>query len=187
MKRRALISVTDKSGIVELARALMQANFEVIATSGTVKDLRSAGIVVREVSEITGIGELAGGRVKTLHPEIFAGILATGKEREQLTPIDVVVVNLYDFYASSLDGGLDVEKIDVGGVALIRAAAKNFEEVTLLTSPSQYPDLIDSLPTGLDEGRRRELAGIGFAITAQYDLSIAHSFASSRSGSARLR
>ena len=187
MKRRALISVTDKSGIVELARALMQANFEVIATSGTVKDLRSAGIEVREVSEITGIGELAGGRVKTLHPEIFAGILATGKEREQLTPIDVVVVNLYDFSASSLDGGLDVEKIDVGGVALMRAAAKNFEEVTLLTSPSQYPDLIESLPTGLDEGRRRELAGIGFAITAQYDLSIAHSFASSSSGSARLR
>ena len=94
MKRRALISVTDKSGIVELARALMQANFEVIATSGTVKELRSAGIEVREVSEITGLGELAGGRVKTLHPEIYAGILATGKEREQLTPIDVVVVNL---------------------------------------------------------------------------------------------
>ena len=192
MKRRALISVTDKSGITELARALTQANYEVLATSGTARELRSAGIEVRDVSEITGVGELAGGRVKTLHPEVFAGILATGKEREEIAPIEIVVVNLYDFAASSLNGnsdrrGIDVEKIDVGGVALIRAAAKNFEAVTLLTSPSQYSELIDSLPTGLDEARRRELAGIGFAITARYDLSIAHAFASSNEGSDRLR
>jgi len=192
MKRRALISVTDKSGITELARALTQANYEVIATSGTVKELRSAGVEVRDVSEITGVGELAGGRVKTLHPEVFAGILATGREREEIAPIEIVVVNLYHFAASSFNGnsdrqGIDVEKIDVGGVALIRAAAKNFEEVTLLTSPSQYSELIDSLPTGLDEARRRELAGLGFAITARYDLSIAHAFASSSEGSDRLR
>lgn len=179
MKRRALISVTDKSGIVELARALTQANYEVIATSGTVKELRSAGIDVREVSEITGVGEVAGGRVKTLHPELFAGILATGAEREQISPIDIVVVNLYDFAGSIHRGSFDIEKIDVGGVVLIRAAAKNFEEVVLLTSPSQYAELIDSLPKGLEIERRRELAGIAFAMTAQYDLQIAHAFATS--------
>ena len=187
MKRRALLSVTDKSGIIDLARCLRQANYEVIATSGTAKELRSAGIEVREVSEITGVGEVAGGRVKTLHPEIFAGILATGKERGEIAPIDLVVVNLYDFASSAGNGKFDLEKIDVGGVALIRAAAKNFEEVTLLTSPSQYPEWIESMPTGLEEERRRELAGIGFALTAQYDLAIAHAFAASSSGAVQLR
>ena len=186
MRRRALISVTDKSGIVELARALSQSNYEIVATSGTVKELRGAGIEAREIAEITGVGELASGRVKTLHPRIFAGILATGSERESLgsgesetiAPIDIVVVNLYRFDRESAHKDqIDVERIDIGGVSLIRAAAKNFEDVTLLTSPSQYAELIESLPMGFDAKRRKELAGIGFALTARYDLEIASAFA----------
>jgi phosphoribosylaminoimidazolecarboxamide formyltransferase/IMP cyclohydrolase len=181
VRRRALISVTEKSGIIDLARALVQSNLEVIATSGTYKELRAAGIEVREINEVTGVGELAAGRVKSLHPRIFAGILATGGERSafddgsDLAAIDIVVVNLYPFESSQQ--GTDVEMIDIGGVALIRAAAKNFDDVTLLTSPSQYEELIESLPTGLNYERRRELAGIGFALTARYDLAIARSFA----------
>lgn len=194
MKRRALISVTDKSGIIELARVLIQSNLEIIATTGTWRELRGAGIEAREISEITGVDELAGGRVKSLHPKIFAGILATGSERDRLgsdadegiAAIDIVVANLYRFEAGLLGSNhgsnvdvrqIDVEQIDVGGVALIRAAAKNFEDVTLLTSPSQYEELIEALPMGLTRDRRQEFAGIGFALTAQYDLAIAHAFA----------
>lgn len=182
MKRRALISVTDKSGIVELARALQQSNYEVIATSGTFQTLRAAGIDAVEVNEVTGVGELAGGRVKTLHPNIFAGILATGREREssQVVPIDIVVANLYrfeDHIGVREREAIDIESIDIGGVSLIRAAAKNFDDVTLLTSPSQYQSLIDALPTGFDLAARRELAGVGFALTAKYDIEIARSFA----------
>ena len=186
MKRRALISVTDKSGIIELARALTQSNLEIVATAGTCRELRGAGIAAIEISEITGVDELAGGRVKSLHPKIFAGILATGSERDRLagdagdgfSAIDIVVSNLYHFVGSRFASHeVDVEEIDVGGVALIRAAAKNFEDVTLLTSPTQYEELIASLPTGLSRERRRELAGIGFALTARYDLAIASAFA----------
>ena len=191
MKRRALISVTDKGGITDLARALQQSNYEVIATSGTVQTLRAAGIDAIEISEVTGVGELVGGRVKTLHPTIFAGILATGKEREsaEIVPIDIVVANLYRFEANSGSSdkeAMDVEHIDIGGVSLIRAAAKNFEDVTLLTSPSQYQSLIDALPTGFDVSERRELAGVGFALTARYDIEIARAFAA-RTGQGSLR
>ena len=204
MRRRALISVTDKSGIVELARALNQSNYEIVATTGTAKGLRAAGIEAREISEITGVGELASGRVKTLHPHIFAGILATGSERESLfsggatgegsgeggaiAPIDIVVVNLYRFDVDQINvDQIDVDQIDIGGVSLIRAAAKNFEDVTLLSSPSQYGELIESLPMGLDSERRRELAGIGFALTARYDLEIARAFANGSSTTGALR
>lgn len=175
MRKRALLSVTDKDGILDLARALIQSNFEIIATGGTFATLKAHGIDAVEIGEITGVGELAGGRVKSLHPTIFAGILATGKERENLgfAPIDIVVVNLYRLSRSTAK--IDIESIDVGGVALIRAAAKNFTDLTLLTSPSQYQELIDALPMGVDENRRRELAAIGFAVTARYDLAIAES------------
>lgn len=180
MRKRALLSVTDKEGLVYLARALTQSNYEIVATSGTYKVLRAEGIAALEISEVTSVGELAGGRVKSLHPAIFAGILATGRERDDLSaegiaPIDIVVVNLYRLES---DLATSVESIDIGGVALIRAAAKNHHDVTLVTSASQYPVVIDSLPLGLDEKRRREWAGIGFAITARYDLAIAQSFAS---------
>ena len=201
MRRRALLSVTNKVGILELARALIQSNFEIIATGGTFATLKSHGIEAVEISEITGVGELAGGRVKSLHPTIFAGILATGKERETLgfAPIDIVVVNLYrlttsptgpdvaGFDVAGFDvAGFDVESIDVGGVALIRAAAKNHTDVTLLTSPHQYQELIDALPMGFEERRRRELAAIGFALTARYDLAIAQTLSpSSSQGSLR--
>jgi phosphoribosylaminoimidazolecarboxamide formyltransferase/IMP cyclohydrolase len=181
MRKRALLSVTDKDGILDLARALIQSNFEIIATGGTFATLKAHGIDAVEIGEITGVGELAGGRVKSLHPTIFAGILATGKERENLgfAPIDIVVVNLYRLSRSTAK--IDVESIDVGGVALIRAAAKNFTDLTLLTSPSQYQELIDALPMGVDENRRRELAAIGFAVTARYDLAIAESISQERS------
>ena len=158
MRRRALLSVTEKEGVIDLARALTQSNFEIVATSGTHRALVAAGISALEVSDVTSVGELAGGRVKTLHPAIFAGILATGKEREKLesegiAPIDIVVVNLY-----RLDSDLtaSVESIDIGGVALIRSAAKNHHDVTLVSSPSQYQELIDALPLGLDEKKRQE-------------------------------
>lgn len=181
MKKRALLSVTDKDGIVELARALQQSNFEIIATGGTFATLKAHGIEAVEISEITGVGELAGGRVKSLHPTIFAGILATGKERENLgfAPIDLVVVNLYRLMRTKEQH--DVESIDVGGVALIRAAAKNYADVTLLANPFQYQELIDALPLGFDENRRKELAAMGFAVTARYDLAIAESMARSSS------
>ena len=193
MKRRALISVTEKEGLIPLARALSQSNFEIVATAGTYSALKSEGLEVLEISEVTCTKELAGGRVKSLHPAIFAGILASGKERgeleaEGIAPIDIVVVNLYRFSDSESVSGqvddqekVDVEKIDVGGVALIRAAAKNFEDVTLLTNPTHYQELIDALPLGLDEQRRRELAAIGFALTARYDLAIARAMAAGTS------
>lgn len=180
MKRRALISVTDKSGIIELARALTQANVEIIATRGTVKELRSAGIDAIDIESVTGVGELAGGKVKTLHPSIFAAILFDRDssteideiENAGIAAIDFVVVNLYRFDEKRVES-----EIDIGGVALLRAGAKNHKHVTVLTQPSQYDEVIESLPLGLSEERRRELAGMAFATTMRYEMEISRHFA----------
>lgn len=181
MKRRALISVTDREGVVDLAKALIQSNFEIVATSGTAKHLRGNGVGVTGIGEVTGVEELAGGRVKSLHPNIFAGILcnrdATAEMQElarvEISPIDIVVVNLYDFASNPTS-----EEIDIGGTALMRAAAKNHRFVTVLTHPTLYQEFIDALPMGVSDQRRKELAGIAFATTMRYEMEIARHFAS---------
>mgnify|MGYP001828131807 CR=1 FL=1 len=153
MKRRALLSVTDKSHLEHVAAVLESFDFELLASGGTARYLRDNGFPVVGVSEVTGFPEVFGGRVKTLHPLIHGGIL--GKTHEDFTtpeaiglglePIDVVVVNLYAF-ESALAQGLDedamVEQIDIGGPAMLRAAAKNYHRVTVLTSPNQYEEFI---------------------------------------------
>ena len=182
MKRRALVSVTNRDGLVELVTALIQSNYEVVATSGTARTLQVSGIQVTSISEVTGVAELAGGRVKSLHPNIFAGILCDRDSQEEMaelehshiSPIDIVVVNLYDFASNPT-----IEAIDIGGTALMRAAAKNHRFVTVLAHPNLYQEFIDSLPLGLSDHRRQELAGIAFATTMQYEMEIARHFAPS--------
>ncbi|MFM7462676.1 MAG: bifunctional phosphoribosylaminoimidazolecarboxamide formyltransferase/IMP cyclohydrolase [Actinomycetota bacterium] len=182
MKRRALISVTNKDALAELAKALIQSNYEIVATTGTAKSLKGLGLPVTAIEEVTGVEELAGGRVKSLHPNIFAGILVdrdSNSEMEQLershiAPIDVVVVNLYDFASNPKS-----DEIDIGGSALMRAAAKNHRFVTLLTHPKFYQEFIDSLPLGISDQRREELAGIAFATSLRYEMEIARHLAPS--------
>ncbi len=166
----------DKTGIDELGTALAQAGTVIFSTGGTAKFLASHNIAVREVAELTGFPELMGGRVKTLHPHIFAGILARRHlqydmdelTNRELPPVDLVVVNLYPFRevvkdpTCSLDDAL--ENIDIGGVALLRAAAKNFPAVLVLSSPNQYAEFMDRLASNkLDEDYRRKLALAAFA------------------------
>jgi phosphoribosylaminoimidazolecarboxamide formyltransferase/IMP cyclohydrolase len=183
--QRALISVYDKTGLVDLARDLAALNIELIASGGTARTLRDAGLQVTEVSDITGFPEVLGGRVKTLHPAIHSGILARPTpehlaelQRLGLKPIDLVIVNLYPFAATVSKPGstLDevVEQIDIGGVALIRAAAKNFARVGVLVDPSDYGAVLDELRQSgdLSEATRRRLAQKGFAHTADYDTMI---------------
>ena len=187
--RRALISVSDKSGLLDLARALAAHGAELLSTGGSAKTLRDAGIPVTEVSDHTGFPEILDGRVKTLVPQIHGGILArrdlpehlAQMEQHAIAPIDLVVSNLYPFEATIARGAAFadcVENIDIGGPALIRAAAKNHDFVAILTDPAQYPELIDQLATGgtTIEFRRR-LAGAAYARTAAYDAAIAAWFA----------
>src|SRR5581483_8285447 len=148
--RRALLSVSDKTGLLELAKALEKAGVEIVSTGGTARALREAKIAVREVSDLTGHPEILGGRVKTLHPKVHGGILArrarpddlADLEKHAIGPIDLVCVNLYAFEEAAAKQGiaLDVliEEIDIGGVALLRAAAKSFEDVVVVSSVEQY-------------------------------------------------
>jgi phosphoribosylaminoimidazolecarboxamide formyltransferase/IMP cyclohydrolase len=182
VKRRALVSVSDKTGVVEFCRGLAEMGFEVISTGGTARALEEAGIEVVPVSEVTGAPEILGGRVKTLHPKIHGGILADLEDPDHVTqlveqdigPIDLVCVNLYPF-EETLAGGADekeaIEKIDVGGPAMMRAAAKNFRTVAVVPSPEFYDEVLSEL--GAD-GRvsletRRKLALAAFRRTAAYD------------------
>jgi phosphoribosylaminoimidazolecarboxamide formyltransferase/IMP cyclohydrolase len=184
--RRALLSVHDKTGLAELATALHAHKVELVSTGGTARTLRDAGLPVTEVSEVTGAPEMLGGRVKTLHPAIHGGILARRDdpadlatlEQHLIPTIDLVVVNLYPFEATLARGaGLEecIEEIDIGGVALIRAAAKNHTAVAVLTEPADYSTLIQRLDQegGSDEPLRRRLAAKAFARTATYDAAIA--------------
>src|SRR5258706_8514671 len=148
--QRALISVFDKTGIVEFARRLAALKIEILSTGGTAKLLREAGIPVRDVSDFTGWPEMLGGRVKTLHPKVHGGLLfRRGHAEDQkqaaehgIAPIDLVVVNLYPFEATAAKAGLTaeelIENIDIGGPAMLRSAAKNFESVTIVTDPRDY-------------------------------------------------
>src|SRR2546421_1118770 len=186
--RRALISVWDKAGVIDLAAALHQMGVGILSTGGTAQALREAEIPVTTVESITGYPAILDGRVKTLHPAIFAAIL--GKDdaahRAQLdemgiTPVDLVVVNLYPFESRALDAPLTeaVELIDIGGVSLLRAAAKNWERVAVVCDLAQYAPVIAEMQEagGVSEETRRALAAAAFNRTAAYDSVIARAFA----------
>jgi phosphoribosylaminoimidazolecarboxamide formyltransferase/IMP cyclohydrolase len=178
---RALVSVSDKTGLVPFAEGLIRRGFSLVASGGTARALRDAGLAVTEVARVTGAPEILGGRVKTLHPAIAGGILArdTEEHRAELAahgyqPFDVVVCNLYPFEATvakGVDPDVAVEEIDVGGVTLLRAAAKNHERVIVVVDPADY----DVVLSGMDDGTvdRRGLARKAFARTAAYDAAIA--------------
>jgi phosphoribosylaminoimidazolecarboxamide formyltransferase / IMP cyclohydrolase len=188
---RALISVSDKTGIVEFTRALSGRGIAILSTGGTARALAEAGIAVQDVAAATRFPEMLDGRVKTLHPAIHGGILArrdlpahrAALEEHGIAPIDLVVVNLYPFAETVAKGaGFDdcIEEIDIGGPALIRAAAKNHDWVTVVTSPDQYAAVLDELAAhagGTTLALRRRLAGAAYAHTAAYDAAIASWFA----------
>lgn len=182
MKRYALISLTDKSGVKELAGALVESGYSLVSTGNTARVIQESGLECLEISNLTGFPEILDGRVKTLNPKVFGGILARRDKSEDITQlsehdielIDVVAVNLYDFFGASQKDDVTVaelvEKIDIGGVSLIRAAAKNHKFVSILTSPIQYPEFIEKLRTStLDEEYRQYLAVEAFKVTAAYD------------------
>jgi phosphoribosylaminoimidazolecarboxamide formyltransferase / IMP cyclohydrolase len=191
--RTALISVSDKSGLVHFAQALVAQGARIISTGGSARSLREAGVPVTEVSDHSGFPEILDGRVKTLVPQIHGGILGRRDIPEHLAqmaqhdiaPIDLVAVNLYPFEATVARGaGYDecVENIDIGGPALIRAAAKNHDFVTVLTEPEQYAEALEEMARagGTTLELRRRLAGAAYARTAAYDAAIAAWFAEQR-------
>ncbi len=176
--KRALLSVYDKTGLVELARGLVDLGFELVSSGKTAAELAGAGVPVTTVEDVTGAPEMLDGRVKTLHPRIHGGLLADlGKdshradlEAQGIAPIDLVVSNLYPFLNRP-----DIETIDIGGPAMVRAAAKNHAWVGVVTSPEQYDAVLDELrahDASLSEETRRQLALEAFAHTAAYDAAI---------------
>ena len=183
--KRALISVSDKTGLIELATALTEAGVQLVSTGSTAKQIASAGMAVKEVSEVTGFPESLDGRVKTLHPNIHGGILADlrlEKHNQELKELNIeafelVVVNLYPFVetvASGATGDAAIEQIDIGGPAMVRAAAKNHANVAIVVNPGNYPQLIDSLYSGGTSLKLRQtLAQQAFAHTASYDTAVA--------------
>src|SRR5580693_10322438 len=180
---RALISVFDKTGIVEFAKRLAALRIEILSTGGTSKLLREAGVNVRDVSDFTGWPEMLGGRVKTLHPKVHGGLLYRRKHAEDekqaaehgIAPIDLVVVNLYPFEATAAKAGLTaeelIENIDIGGPTMLRSAAKNFESVTVVTDPADYSRVARELEKKGETTLplRAELARKVFATTSRYD------------------
>ena len=187
--RRVLLSVTDKSGVVEFARILAQYGAELVSTGGTARTLREAGLTVLDISELTGFPEMLDGRVKTLHPKVHGGILHIRSNPEHqkavaehgIQPIDMVVVNLYAFEATLRKPGVHfaevIENIDIGGPSMVRSAAKNFEDVAVVTSIADYSGLTEELQANqgkLNRATRWQLAQKAFALTAAYDLAIAN-------------
>lgn len=188
--RRALVSVYDKTGLIELGTALQKANVEILSTGSTAKTLAGAGIPVKEVSDYTGFPEIMGGRVKTLHPRIHSGILADQSNAAHLdqiaehdiAPFDLVIVNLYPF-AQTIASGADfaecIEQIDIGGPSMLRGAAKNHGSVAVICSPMQYSKLYEAIAAGgFTAKERQDLALAVFRTTAEYDLTIANWLAS---------
>ena len=182
--RRALLSVSDKSGLADFARALVSAGVQLVSTGGTAKALRDAGLPVTDVSEVTGFPEIMDGRVKTLHPNIHGGLLAQRDKHPEamrthgIEGIDLLVSNLYPFEATVVKGASfdeAIENIDVGGPAMIRAAAKNHEWVTVVVDPEDYEPVLAELAAGGVSGPTRlKLAGIAFARTAAYDSAVSN-------------
>ena len=187
--RRALLSVTDKSGLASFAHGLAAHGVELVSTGGTARALREAGLAVRDIDELTGFPEMLDGRVKTLHPKVHGGILhrrdlpehvrAVGEN--DIVPIDMVVVNLYAFEKTAARAGTRfgelIENIDIGGPSLLRSAAKNFEDVAVVTSPGDYEALVGELAANggsLGRATRWRLARRAFATTAAYDVAIAN-------------
>ncbi len=186
--KRAILSVTDKTGLVEFAQELAKMNVELISTGGTAKLLRDAGIAVRDISDLTGFPEMLDGRVKTLHPKVHGGILhrredpghRTAVAEHDIQPIDMVVVNLYAFEKTASKPGVPfeeiVENIDIGGPSMIRSAAKNFQDVAVVTSPEDYDAIAREMAEmngALSRETKWRLAQKAFAITAAYDSAIA--------------
>ncbi|HEX5282063.1 MAG TPA: bifunctional phosphoribosylaminoimidazolecarboxamide formyltransferase/IMP cyclohydrolase [Micropepsaceae bacterium] len=180
--KRALISVSDKTGIEEFARALAGHGIELISTGGTAAALRKSGLTVRDVSEVTGFPEIMDGRVKTLHPKIHGGLLGQRDKHDAvmrehaIAGIDLLVCNLYPFEAVIAKGaafGEAVENIDIGGPAMIRAASKNHDWVTVVVDPEDYPIVLGEVARGgVDAATRKKLAQIAFARTAAYDSAV---------------
>ncbi|HEV2213686.1 MAG TPA: bifunctional phosphoribosylaminoimidazolecarboxamide formyltransferase/IMP cyclohydrolase [Terracidiphilus sp.] len=186
--RRALLSVTDKTGLVDFARVLAGFGVELVSTGGTARTLREAGLSVKDIAELTGFPEMLDGRVKTLHPKVHGGLLYIRGNQEHeaavaahgIAPIDMVVVNLYAFEKTAALPGVAfghlIENIDIGGPSMVRSAAKNFEDVAIVTSVSDYPDLIQEMKGArgaLSRETRWRLARKAFALTAAYDSAIA--------------
>ena len=187
--RRALLSVTDKTGLVDFAKALTGHGVELISTGGTAKALRNAGLAVKDISDLTGFPEMLDGRVKTLHPRVHGGLLYIRGNAEHeaavaahgIQPIDMVIVNLYAFEKTAAQPGVAfghlIENIDIGGPSMVRSAAKNFEDVAIVTRVADYPALMEELQrTGgsLSRTTRWRLARQAFALTAAYDSAIAN-------------
>lgn len=183
---RALLSVSDKKGIVELAAFLHKKGIEIISTGGTMKAIKAAGIPVTYVSDVTGTPEMMDGRVKTLNPKIHGGILAIRSNPQHMQdmkdngirPIDLVVCNLYPFEQTIAKPGVTeaeaIENIDIGGPAMVRASAKNFHDVVIITNPDRYEGLMKLLDEkgNIDLHTRKMLAQEAFAHTAAYDTAI---------------
>ena len=189
--RRALLSVSDKTGLVELARALAARGVELLSTGGTARAIRDAGLPVRDVSEVTGFPEMMDGRVKTLHPIVHGGLLGRASiddavmAEHGIAPIDLLVLNLYPFeqVSASADSSFDdiIENIDIGGPAMLRSAAKNFARVAVATDPAQYADLLGELGASdgmLSAKTRFALAVAAFNRVAQYDAAISNHLSS---------
>ncbi|MEO7602206.1 MAG: bifunctional phosphoribosylaminoimidazolecarboxamide formyltransferase/IMP cyclohydrolase [Sphingomicrobium sp.] len=189
--RRALISLSDKSGIEALAECLARHRVEIVSTGGTAARLRENGAEVRDISDLTGFPEMLDGRVKTLHPKVHGGLLgvrdnpehAAAMEEHEIAPIDLVVVNLYPF-AETLAKGADrdtiIENIDIGGPSMVRSAAKNHADVAIVTDPADYEELLAELDANGGQTSlsfRKRLAAKAFALTAEYDSTISQWFA----------
>ena len=192
--RRALLSVSDKTGLLELAKALATAGVDIVSTGGTFATLQAAGIPVTEVSQITGFPESLDGRVKTLHPKVHGGLLADMRliaHEQQLAELGIeafqlVVVNLYPFVQtvqSGAKGDSVVEQIDIGGPAMVRASAKNHANVAIVVDPAKYSEIITAVKDGgTTLAQRRELAYAAFSHTARYDSAVANWFAAELEG-----
>ncbi|HYU90485.1 MAG TPA: bifunctional phosphoribosylaminoimidazolecarboxamide formyltransferase/IMP cyclohydrolase, partial [Gemmatimonadales bacterium] len=189
MKARALLSVSDKRGIVELARELVALGWEIVSTGGTAEALRQAGIPVIPIEQVTGFPEMMDGRVKTLHPKVHGGLLArrahpgdrAALAEHGITPIDLVVVNLYPFRETVAKPGVTfeqaIEQVDIGGPSMLRSAAKNHQDVFVVVDPDDYSRVVaalkgEGLTPGASPGLRRDLAAKVFAHTAAYDAAI---------------
>ena len=188
--RRALISLSDKSGLDTLAKGLARHKVEIVSTGGTAAKLRELGAQVRDISELTGFPEMMDGRVKTLHPKVHGGLLgvrdnpehSAAMEEHDIAPIDLVVVNLYPFLNTVMSGAerdAIIENIDIGGPSMVRSAAKNHAHVAILTDPADYALLLDQLDAngGTTLDFRKKLAAKAFALTAAYDSTISQWFA----------